>query len=173
MNDAPGTNGHPLRLSIKPETPEFLKKKRYHVVVEVEGGGFQNLSKMSLDEPLELLKMEVHQNHTVGIHDKEMAIVDAETGEVVARYESYRPEPQGPDEPITPHNAEIRDRWISGMFQWLLPAEMFAVEDDAENQAKIKAKLTEMNVEFAVSPGGTMVIFYRNGEPMAAWKAYR
>lgn len=173
MNDQTGTNGHSsLRLSIQPETPEFLKKKRYHVVVQTSSG-FQNLTQTPVEDPIELLRMEVNKNHVVGFSDVEALIVDAETAEVIEKFESYAPEPQGADEPITPHNAEIRDRWIGNMFKWLLPSELLALDDTPESQAKVLEFLTSIGVTFSQSPGGTQVVFMRDGTVLAGWRAWR
>lgn len=175
MNEPNGSNGHnALRMAI---TPEFdrdpLRPKRYHVIVQLADGSFQNLSKTPVQEPIELLRLDVNKNHVVGIQDRDMLITDADTGEIVEKFEGYMPEPQDASEPITPHNAEVRDRWISKMFLWLLPPELLEVDDTTENQEKIREHLTSMGVEMSISPGGTQVVFLRDGGVLAIWKAFR
>lgn len=181
MNEPNGSDGHnALRMAI---TPEFdrdpLRKPTYHIAVQLPTGEFQILSKKPVEEPIELLRMDVEKNQVVGFKDCETVILDAVTGVVVEKFESYKPEPQGADEPITPHNAEIRDRWIAKMFNWLLPKELLELEDSPENQAKIQAFLSEQGVSMAISPGGTNCIFFRQNpdthldEELSSWCAFR
>lgn len=180
MNDQTGTNGHKaLRMTIESGfDSDPLRKPSYHVAVEMPDGSFQNISKIPVQEPIEMLRLDVEKNQLVGFKDRDTIILDAHTGEIVERFNSYRPEPQSPNEPITPHNEAIRDRWIGRMFAWLLPKELLEAEDNPENQAKIKACLDEQGISMSVSPGGTQVIFFRKdpGTQMdgvlTAWQAF-
>jgi len=179
MNE--GTNGkNALSLSIGDAFDrDPLRKQTFHIAVEMPDGSMQIISTRPEEGPIELLRLEVSKNQVVGFKDCQTVILDAVTGVVVEKFDSYKPEPQSPDEPITPHNAEIRDRWISKMFLWLLPPELLESEDTPENQAKIKSCLDEQGVSMAVSPGQTQVIFFRRDpetmldSELASWAAFQ
>jgi hypothetical protein len=171
MNENSPINGG--RLAIQHQfNPDPLRKQTFHVAVAMDDGSLQIISTKPVEEPIEMLRLDVSKNQVVGFKDRDTVILDAVTGVVVEKFDSYKPEPQSPDEPITPHNAEIRDRWIGRMFQWLLPPELLEADDTPENQAKIKAHLDSLHVEMAISPGGTQVVFFRGGASLAEWCAF-
>lgn len=168
-NQPEQTNGNGNQLSMK-INPGFdrdpLRPKTFKVLVEVEPGQFQIIG--TTGESIEMLRLNVEMNHACGFRDKTCVIVDDDS-QVVGRFDSYVPEIQPEDRPITKHNLRIRSRWIAAMIKWLLPVGILDLEDTPENADLVRDALKEKNVEISISPSGTKCIIFRDDLPLADW----
>lgn len=153
-----------LRVGNKERDP--LAPMRYRVMIK-EGDGYA----MAEDshEPIELLRLKIAAKHAIAWQSENVLIID-EDDKIVHGYSDYKPEVwQEPDEPISPSNAAIRDRWILNIIQFLLPFSLAQKIGDPDAQDEIKNMLTQMNIEIAVSPTGCGVLMSRVGTNFAAW----
>lgn len=140
-----------------------LRKPKHRVLMKSEEG-YTIMG--TVEDPIELLKLEVEGQHACGMPDKDMVIVD-EKSVVVAKYDSYHVTPQ--EGPPTEERLKVRDRWLEAVMRFLLPRGLYDEKDNPEKQERIKRWFTSKKIQIEIRPDGGAVKIWRDGVVLTSW----
>lgn len=159
-------NGKPTSMMLEHQFDrDPLKKKKHKVLLSDDGG--KNYTIMGeVDDPIELLKLEIQGQHAVGMPQTSMLIVD-ETSTVVADYPTYYVEP----EEGAPNEARIilRDKWMDAVMRFLLPFALYKDKDKPNRQHRLQKWFKQHKIEVEMRPDGGAVRIWRDGEILTKW----
>lgn len=144
-----------------------LAKPQHQVVSSLDGVHFTIIG--TVDDPIELLRIEVEKNQLVGMKDCDVLIVNQKSGAVEERFDSYRTPPRNPDEPPTLEWLEIRDRWMDRVFKFLLPTRLYETRGDQKTQRVIRRWMRKHKIEISAHENGAVQI-WRGGEILTAFE---
>ncbi len=154
----------PLSMRINPGFDKDPLKKPIHRVLMKSAEGYTIMG--TVEDPIELLKLEVEGQHAVGLNDKDMLIVDEENT-VVAKYDSFHVDPQ--EGPPTPERLKVRDDWLEKVMRFLLPPGLYNDQSNPDCQERIKRWLQKRKIEIQIRPDGGAVQIWRDGVVLTKW----
>lgn len=147
--------------------PQFNKdplRPKIHRVLMKSAEGFTIMG--TVEDPIELLKLEIEGQHAVGMPNEEMVIVDQDSV-CVAEYHSYHVEPQAG--PPTEERLKVRDRWLEAVVRFLLPPGLYNDKDNPERQERIQRWFKSKKIEIQIRPDGGAVQIWRDGVVLTKW----